>query len=170
MSIIQNTEGKEPADFLAMTFISASNVFSNLSYHVNEVNSTFKKFKELIKHLHACHEHPCDHLYSGIEVTQKIISHGNSLFTNPSNVNRSNELLPHLISNVAVNSLAREYSHEIDCDNNGLIFGKDFLFSINDENVPKILFTLQRMKIYDISIKRMTWKDFLLTVPSNTFV
>ena len=170
MSMIQNTEGKQPSDFLAMPFIGALNGFSDLSYSISESKSKFKRFKDLIHHLHTCHEHPCDHLYPGIEVTQNLIAHGDHLFINPSNVNRSNELLPHLISNVAVNSLSREYSCEVDCDYNGIIFGKDFLFSTNDSEVPKILFTLQRMQNHDISIKRMTWKEFLNTVPSNTFV
>ena len=164
-----NTE-KSPSNFLSMPFNTASNSLSNAASSIKEITTGIKRFSNLLKHLHTCHEHPCDHFYSGIEITNHLKSHGDPLFLDPENVNRSNELLPHFISNVPVNSLTREYSHSVDCDNNGLIFGKDFIFSLNDKNVPKILFAIQRMQNSDITIKRITWKEFLNTVSSNTFV
>ena len=47
MSMIQNTEGKQPSDFLAMPFIGALNGFSDLSYSISESKSKFKRFVDI---------------------------------------------------------------------------------------------------------------------------
>ena len=51
MSMIQNTEDKQPSDFLAMPFIGALNGFSDLSYSISESKSKFKRFKDFFVHI-----------------------------------------------------------------------------------------------------------------------
>lgn len=61
--------------------------------------------------------------------------------------------------------LNREFQNGIDYDNNGLIYGKDFMISMNDSNCPPIVRELDLLM--DIFPKEISWNSYIETLPEE---
>lgn len=157
----------EITDYISMPMNMAGNSLSAVASFISQTASPISNIITKIKHGHAAHAHPCCHTFKGEGINTNYTS---PYFTKCNTGNcYTTTSDPDLTMNIPVYLLMREYSHEIDCDKNGLIFGKDFIFSLNDNNVPKIMFAIQRLLNTDITIRRFTWVEFLKSSTLNIY-
>lgn len=68
-----------------------------------------------------------------------------------------------------VDRLVWEYNNSMDYDDNGLIFGRDFIIDPNDSSIPKALKTIY-YSLDKIPGTVMSWDDYLGTVPPEDYM
>ena len=133
-------------------------------YEFNDILGTLvdniRQVKKNIAHVHAAHEHTCCHSFSGITDHK---NYNDPYFKICDQKCFETKFYPDLAP-YAVYVLMREMSEEWDCDNNGEIFTKDFIFDNNDTTVPILLRNIQRIHTHDETIIRYTWDQYLATV------
>ena len=119
-----------------------------------------RQVKKNIAHVHAAHDHACCHSFSGITDHK---NYNDPYFKMCDQNCFETKFYPDLAP-YAVYVLMREVSEEWDCDNNGEIFTKDFIFNNQDTTVPILLRNIQRIHTHDETIIRYTWDQYLATV------
>lgn len=139
-------------------------------YTLNQLklSNSFRSItSKLLKHMHACHGHPCCHTYNGKTLR---MNNNNPLFIYCKDNCHTNIYFPDFVMNSAVLVLMREMSSESDCDGNNLVFTIDFLFKRDDNQVPKVIQGMQRLFNNNISLKRYSWNEFLNSVSPHFYL
>lgn len=151
----------EISNYLTLAGVLLRNAITNYRNVQYDVNKEFKKtLKPYIVHFHASHSHPSCHSYDG-RTDEK--NYNDPLFKKSKSKCFETKFYPDDWFNPA-EILIKEMSSEMDCDNNGLVFLKHFIFNPNDKNVPKIIHAMQRIELKNLVIPKFTWNDYLSTV------
>lgn len=153
-------------DYLASVSKMMQNALDAYILSQKQFNESFTSMHKYLVHMHAVHAHPCCHTYDG-QTDQK--NYQNPFFKECETNCYETKFYPDE-SPSPVNLLMREVSLMVDCDNNGKIFTEDFLFNKEDLSVPKILISMQRLKVIDKTISILTWDEYLSSVSPYAFV
>lgn len=131
---------------------------------MNNVAVTIE-LKKIIRHRHAAHLHNCCHSFNGDIGTK---DYKDPYFIKCEQSCFETKYYPDSFS-TAVYALMREYSQEVDYDNNGQIFGQDFLFLKTDKSVPIMIRNLQRIHLKNNLIPHYSWNQYLATLSPYLF-
>lgn len=124
---------------------STNNVESKLESTVSLLTDILK----IVKHMHDAHMHNKQH---EVTETENITGY---------------RFMPQILT--LADRLAQEFSSNIDIDENGLIYGFDFIIDDTDPKIPPILDELNLVILdegYNPS-RKLTWDSYLQTVPED---
>lgn len=154
----------DSVEYLASVSKTFENTIKQYADIVSDAHTKGEECRKAIIHAHASHGHPCCHSYGG---DTDLKNYADKYFkTCPDGIDTKVYLdeapLPEDL-------LMKEYSMEVDCDENGKVFAKHFILDKNDPAVPKILISMQRLVAKDITKPVMKWQQYLSTVPVELF-
>lgn len=148
----------ESLDYLAIASGSINRILTSLTITVQDTCDKIESIRDIYKHIHAAHWHPCCHEYSGLNKKDPYFC----------KCNKDNTFYATAVLS-PLEVLIREMSQEVDYDGNGMVFPNDFVFR-EDSSLPKVIKTLQRFKIKNIKIPRLTFEQYKNTVnPKSMF-
>lgn len=157
----------EIADSILSIKIYMNTLGSEHTQTFRELVKEINYISRILKHSHNVHAHPCCHTFNGEVGSRK---HHNRFFFECKDKCFDRNHYPDDVA-TRPELLLREMTANQDCDSNGLVFIKDFLFNPKDNKVPKVLKAVQRIEIKQNIVKpRLNWSDYLRTTPKDLYV
>ncbi len=133
-----------PLKLTAESINFLSNNLNEVQTMLSSISTNTKELKDCLIHIHNSHLHNSPHLCS-----DKFEAKPGS---------------PLLDSSLSLSDLLiREFQHNVDCDGNGLIYGKDFVIIPNDKNAPPQINEL--LEIIDFNYNQISWDSYKQTLP-----
>lgn len=119
----------------------------NIEQSLKDMYEDIKETRDAVVHIHDAHMHGTNH--AGED--RFDVGVGGALLPAPAGPS---------------DRLISEFNNNMDYDDNGLIYGKDFIIDENDEDLPQ---TVRDMHVSMARLPRITmsWQDYLDTIPSE---
>lgn len=153
---------------------AADHIIDGLGPVMITLNKKIKKITPVLEHLHYGHVHGCCHGYYPYGHEGDDFNKESCLFTprtqklGCTSFDRDALNNEHLLS--AAQRLYLEYEKSVDYDENGLIYGIDFIIGDFETNkdVPIIVKYLTRRIPGFFNLNQISWAEYLKTTPKNS--
>ena len=162
-------ELKKAVEIMRFAVSSVRNSMNNIASVANTFSDPAQRIAKYLRHLHYAHVHGCCHTYyqfgkSGGDENEKSCLFTPRTQTKPCLIYEQQQVEDY--KNLSPSqTLSLEYLQRQDKDNNGLIYGYDFIITPSDKDQPlQIRYLTKRISGY-LRIPMLSWQTYLNTTP-----